>query len=113
MVFSGIVVAIFVPLHVYTFKYGPEYPSRGAPDVRDLHKLVLETFRDPLWVAWYVFAMAVIGAHLWHGFGSSFETLGVRWRKAIALGCKVAAVLIAGGFLVIPLVIYFKLGGKP
>ena len=107
MILTGIVVLAFVPLHIKTFKFGPHYGTAGA-DVRDLHKLVAETFQNPAYVAWYVIAMIVIGFHLWHGFGSAFESLGVSHKKELKIFGQILAVLIAGGFLFIPVIIYFS-----
>src|SRR5436853_3221835 len=44
MIVSGIFLLLFVPLHLWTFKYGPHYPSAADPTVRDLHRLVIEEF---------------------------------------------------------------------
>lgn len=107
MILSGIVVLVFVPLHLWTFKYGAYYESAGRPEVRDLHRLVIEEFRKPGYVVWYVFAMIVIGFHLWHGFGSAFESLGVHHRKPLRRFGQLLAVLIAVGFLSIPIVVYW------
>lgn len=111
MILTGIVVLVFVPIHLYTFKFGPYYTVANDPHTRDLYRLVIEVFRDPLHVAWYLFAMVIIGFHLWHGFGSAFESLGVGYRKPLRLFGQAVAVAIAGGFLIIPLLI-FLLGGK-
>lgn len=110
MILSGIVVLVFVPLHILTFKFGTYYTAPGS-DMRDLHRLVVEVFQNPAWVAWYVLSMVVIGFHLWHGFGSAFETLGVHYRKPLRRFGKALAVIVAGGLLLIP-VILFLTGGK-
>ena len=112
MIVSGVVVLVFVPLHLYTFKFGPHYVSAAEPGVRDLYRLVIEVFRDPLHVAWYVLAMVVIGFHLWHGFGSGFESLGVAYQQPLRRFGRLLAVVLAGGFLLIP-VIVFVTGGRP
>ena len=78
--------------------------------MRDLHRLVLEVFQNPLWVGWYVLAMLVIGSHLWHGFGSAFETLGIHYRKPLRRFGQALAVLLAGGFLLIPVIIFLTGG---
>src|SRR5262245_20585023 len=109
MIASGVVVLAFVPLHLYTFKFGPHYASATEPGVRDLYRLVLEVFRDPLHVAWYVAAMVVIGFHLWHGFGSGFESLGMAYRQPLRRFGRLLAVVLAGGFLLIPVAVF--LGG--
>lgn len=112
MIASGVVVLAFVPLHLYTFKFGPHYASTAEPGVRDLYRLVIEVFRDPLHVVWYVLAMVVIGFHLWHGFGSGFESLGMAYRQPLRRFGRLLAVVLAGGFLLIP-VIVFVTGGRP
>jgi succinate dehydrogenase / fumarate reductase cytochrome b subunit len=109
MILSGIVVLAFVPLHILTFKFGTYYPS-AEPGVRDLHRLVVEEFQKPAWVVWYVLAMIVIGFHLWHGFGSALETLGVHHRRPLRRFGQLLAVLIAGGFLLIPVILYLTGG---
>src|SRR5688572_9056812 len=107
MIFSGLVVLVFVPLHLWIFKFGTWYADPGHPEMRDLHRLVLEVFRDPIHVVWYVVAMTVIGFHLWHGFAAGFETLGVASRPFLRRASHVLAVVIGGGFAVIPLLIFF------
>ncbi len=110
MIFTGLVVLGFVPLHIWTFKFGAYYES-AEPGMRDIHRLVLEEFQNPAWVAWYVLAMVVVGFHLWHGFGSAFETLGVHYRVPLRRFGQGLAVVLAGGFLLIP-VLVFLTGGK-
>lgn len=110
MIFSGLVVLVFVPLHLITFKFGAWYQDPHAPEMRDLSRLVVEVFRDPRYVAWYVAAMTVIGFHLWHGFASGLETLGVASRRPLRRFSRVLAVVLAGGFALIPLVLYLRGG---
>jgi succinate dehydrogenase / fumarate reductase cytochrome b subunit len=112
MILSGLVVLVFVPIHLYTFKFGPRYPAAVNPNVRDLYRLVAEIFGDPRYVAWYAFAMAVIGFHLWHGFGSAFQSLGVTNRGMLYRFGQLLAVILAGGFLGIPVAIFLT-GGRP
>jgi len=111
MILSGLVLLVFVPLHVYTFKFGPWYDTSGEPVVRDLYRLVVDVFQNPLYVGWYVVAMIFVGFHLWHGFGSGIETLGVGSRAPIRLAGKILAVVLAGGFAIIPIVL-FVVGGR-
>ncbi len=112
MIYSGILVLLFVPLHLWSFKFGAYYESAADPGVRDLHRLVIEKFAHAGYVAWYVLAMIVIGFHLWHGFGSGFESLGVKYRKGLRRFGQALAVVIAGGFTMIPLLVYF-MGEQP
>jgi|LakMenEpi03Aug12_release.lakeMendotaPanAssembly.Ray.scaffolds.fasta_scaffold651087_1 succinate dehydrogenase / fumarate reductase cytochrome b subunit len=57
----------------------------------------------------YVISMLVLGFHLWHGFSSAFQTLGVNhptytsWIKKLGYGF---AILVPGLFALIPIVIF-------
>jgi succinate dehydrogenase / fumarate reductase cytochrome b subunit len=107
MILSGIFLLAFVPLHLWTFKWGPQYASAADPAVRDLHRLVIEEFHEPLEVAWYVGAMLIIGMHLWHGFGSGFDSLGVSDRPWLRRFGQALAVAITAGFVIVPLAVFF------
>jgi succinate dehydrogenase / fumarate reductase cytochrome b subunit len=112
MIVSGIVVLLFVPLHLWTFKFGPYYPTAGDPEVRDLARLALDVFHRPGYVAFYAVALAVIGFHLWHAFESALESLGFPYRTWVRRVGQVLAVAIAGGFILIPLAIFFLGAGS-
>ncbi len=54
--------------------------------------------------------MVLIGMHLNHGISSAAQSLGLsnqRYGRGLVLGGRVLAVLIAGGFAVLPLFMYF------
>ena len=109
MAVSGSVLLAFLVIHLKTFKFGPHYES-AEPGVRDLARLVLEKFHHPGWVAFYVVAMLVVGLHLRHGVSSALQSLGripERFTRAFLIGGAAIALAIAGGFALIPLVVYF------
>ena len=111
MIITGVVIGVFVVIHVAMFKYGTHYEAtvHGKP-VRDLYRLVVEKFKDPVIAFGYMAVMLFLGLHLRHGFWSGLQSLGAmkpRYSAAIyALGL-VFAILVAGGFLLLPLWIYF------
>jgi succinate dehydrogenase / fumarate reductase cytochrome b subunit len=112
MILTGLALLIFIPIHVAMFKYGTHYDFGNG--VRDLYRLEVENFSSPLAVGLYIFAMVLVGLHLWHGVGSSFQSLGLdgpRFTPFIRRVGKVSAVLIAGGFIVITLWV-FLVGGR-
>ena len=111
MIISGIIALVFVPLHIKTFKFGEWYDSATEPGVRDLATLVIEIFQKPGYVVWYVVALAVIGMHAFHGIGSAFESLGVSHRPLLKNIGRGLALVIFGGFLIIPIAIHFFMGG--
>ena len=112
MIVSGLVILVFVAIHLAQFKYGPEYVvAEAAPggELRDLYRLEMEVFGNVLNVAFYGFCMVVVGFHLWHGFSSAFQSLGAdhpRYTPLVLRTGKVVALAIAGGFLTIPLWAY-------
>lgn len=110
MIFSGLFLLVFVPLHLKTFKFGAHYETAAAEPIRDLHRLVLEVFANPLYVLFYVVAMVIVGFHLYHGVGSGFQSLGLDYRKGLLAFGRGFAVVIAGGFLLIPIFL-FLFGG--
>jgi succinate dehydrogenase / fumarate reductase cytochrome b subunit len=102
MIASGLWLLLFVVIHVRTFKYGPEYEAAGG--MRDLYRLEMENFSNPLTVGFYVVSMVVVGSHLWHGIASAFQSLGAetpKWTPRILRAGKIAAAAITGGFIVI------------
>ena len=107
MIFSGLWLLLFVVIHVKTFKFGAEYERAG---VRDLYRLEMENFTNPLVVAFYILSMLVVGSHLWHGVSSAFQSLGAdepRWTPRVRTTGQLLAVLIAGGFIIIALWAHF------
>ena len=113
MILTGLAILIFVPIHVWQFKYGTHYEI--GEGIRDLYRTEVENFSSPIAVFLYVVMMVVVGLHLWHGVGSSFQSLGLngpRFTPLIRKIGKVSAVVIAGGFIVIALWV-FVAGGRP
>ena len=114
MFISGVIVLVFLVLHIATLKFGAYYaasPSAsGADDVRDLYRLVIEVFQSPAVVVFYVVAMVVVGLHLRHGISSAFQSLGMMgpgWTPVILSSGLWLAVILAAGFAVIPVWVYF------
>ena len=80
----------------------------GEP-VKNLFVTVEYAFQQWYFVAFYVIAMIVIGFHLWHGFQSAFQTLGLNHKKYTPLlrflG-KAYSVVVPAGFALIPLIMF-------
>ena len=84
---------------------------------RDLHTVVMQFFKEKtnpralIYLIIYVFSMAVLGFHLWHGFASAFQSLGVNHRKYTPLiktfgyGFAVVVPLL---FAIIPIIIFMN-----
>ena len=97
MIYSGVVILVFLVLHLNTFKYGDK--AGGT-----LYDLVSSTFQQTGYTVWYVVAMLVLGSHLWHAFQSAFQTLSIRSDKIKSLGL-VLCLILALGFGVLPIAV--------
>ena len=82
----------------------------------DLHKVVMTFFSKSnpngiFAVLFYVLSMLVLGFHLWHGFASSFQTLGVnhaKWTLIIKNLGKGFAIIVPLLSALIPILIYLN-----
>lgn len=110
MLWSGIVIMVFVVIHVKQFKFGTFYQVTDST-VRDLYRTEIEVFQHPVWVVVYVIATLLVGLHLRHGVASAFQSLGldhpVYTRRLTAVSI-VFALLIGVGLAAIPVWVYFS-----
>lgn len=111
MAFTGVVLIIFVIFHINTFALGDTATVMiDGQQTHDIKSLVLETFQNPFYAFGYAFVMLLLGTHLGHGIWSAFTSLTIQSRKISALIYSlgvVLAILLAVGFLFIPIYIYF------
>jgi succinate dehydrogenase / fumarate reductase cytochrome b subunit len=110
MAIQGSMILAFIILHLITFKYGTVYTTIvGGTEMRDLHRLVIEVFNQPAYVAWYAVCLVLLMFHLSHGAHSIFQSFGILERKMQASLKKYAwiyAAVVAGGFLSQPLYVF-------
>lgn len=110
MIFSGLVMVLFVMIHVKQFKYGAWYDvTVGSQTVRDLARIEIEVFRQPLWVLFYVVCTVLVGLHLWHGIASGFQSIGLEhptYTRTLTIWGIVFAIIIGGGLALVPVIIY-------
>jgi succinate dehydrogenase / fumarate reductase cytochrome b subunit len=120
MIVSGSILLFFLILHIIQFRFGPSINEgytailESGTEVRDLHRLVVETFSSPAMVAIYVGVMIFLGSHLRHGFWSMFQSLGLMKQSrsnAIYTAGLLIGFALAVGFLVLPLILYFRAQG--
>ncbi|MGV3461511.1 MAG: succinate dehydrogenase cytochrome b subunit [Flavobacterium sp.] len=87
-----------------------------AEGYKDLHKITVEFFKDDKYgliaTILYVLAMVALGFHLWHGFGSAFQSLGAnnpKYNGFIKNFGKAFSIVVPLLFAIIPLYIHFLL----
>jgi len=109
MRWGGLFILLFVVYHVLHITTGDVHPDFVEGDV--YHNLVTG-LGPPLAGTIYVAAMVVLGLHLYHGTWSLLQTLGLDAYAPDGpirrLG-HVLAVVVAGGFALVPLAILFGL----
>lgn len=112
MAIQGSLILVFLIYHLITFKYGEVYYTTvNGVQMRDLARLMVEVFEQPMYVVGYVISLVILGFHLKHGVGSSFQSLGLMegsyretWKKlSIAYG-----VIVALGFTAQPIYLFIR-----
>jgi succinate dehydrogenase / fumarate reductase cytochrome b subunit len=104
MRWGGITLLLFIVWHLLNFTIGKVNVQGGATN--DPYDLLVDTF-DTWWMTLiYLAAMLALALHLRHGVWSAAQTLGLTnndraRRNANVLGYAIA-VLIAGGFSLVP-----------
>lgn len=105
MYWSGPIVAAFVIYHLMHFTFGTVAITGLRLSETDVYSNVVEGFRVWPISVFYIFAMALLCTHLYHGAWSMFQTLGAahpRYTPVLKRLAKVVAVLIFLGFSSIP-----------
>lgn len=109
MIGSGLIVLVFLVVHVRQFKFGSYYQTVADATVRDLYRTEIETFQQPVWVIFYVLCMVLVGLHLRHGIASGFQSLGLDhplYTRRLTMWGLVLAIVLAVGFAAIPIWVY-------
>ena len=113
MIISGLVVLAFLGLHMYDFwvhEMAYKYVEANPEDPARYYAETVEKF-EPAWrVALYVLAFVLLSLHLWHGFASSFQTVGWnnKYIPAVKKLTRLFAVVIPLGFIFIALYHHFN-----
>ncbi len=114
MIYTGLILLVFIPAHIWMFKYNAGQPfayvEAGEHQMKNLYSVVVNAFQNPVIAFGYTAVMLLLGLHLRHGFWSALQSLGAMCPKGSAViytAGLVFAILMAGGFLVLPLYFYF------
>jgi succinate dehydrogenase / fumarate reductase, cytochrome b subunit len=113
----GTLILIFLVIHLKGFWYEMhwgEIPTEnyGAGPVKDLYDVVDKAYTLWWYVAIYIVSMTVLAFHLWHGFISAFQTLGLnhsKYNPLINFVGKAFAIIVPLLFAIIPVFMYFDL----
>lgn len=105
MRWGGLTLLIFIVWHLLNFTIGKINVTGGATN--DPYNLLVDSFSVWWLTLIYLVAMAALGLHLHHGVWSSMQTLGLTNTAQARTRSKraglVVAVVIAGGFSLVPI----------
>ena len=109
MIYTGILLIIFVCYHIWVFKYGAH--EIGEDGVKNLYRTVVAAFQAAPWFAIVTVAlMILLGFHLRHGVWSAFQSIGWandRYLPVLTRIALVFSILLAIGFVILPIYLYF------
>ena len=112
----GTLIFIFLIIHLRSFwwemKYG-DIPSEiyDGVQTRNLYAVVDAAYTNLWFVVLYVVSMVILAFHLFHGFGSAFQTLGlnhVKYNPVIKFVGVAFAIIVPGLFALIPIYMYLN-----
>lgn len=101
--------------------YNKQANVKMGEGYKDLHKITYAFFKSKgklfnaipneglFFTLFYALSMVVLGFHLWHGFQSAFQSLGVngKFTPAIKVFGKAFSVIVSILFAIIPIYIHF------
>ena len=112
----GTIILIFLVIHIRHFYAEVHYgyvPTQlyDGKEVKNLYGEVARWFKVDWYVALYVFCMVALAFHLWHGFASAFQTLGLnhaKYNPIINFVGRAFAVIVPALFALIPIMMFFS-----
>ena len=113
MIISGAVILAFLGLHFYDFWF-PEimhkYVESNPMDPTRYYPELVQKFESPVRTGLYCLAFVLLALHLWHGFASSFQSMGWnnKYSKALRGFTKFYAIFIPLGFIFIALYLHLN-----
>ena len=113
MIISGIVVLAFLGLHFYDFwvhEMTYKYIEHAPVEADRYYTELVAKFQNPIRVGIYSVCFVLLSVHLWHGFASSFQSVGFnnRYSKSIQKLGYAFAILVPFGFVFIALFHFFN-----
>ena len=113
MIISGLVVLAFLGLHFYDFwvhEITYKYVEVGAINETRYFEELVHKFESPIRTGIYVGAFVLLALHLWHGFSSSFQSVGFnnKFSSTIQKLGYAFAIVVPFGFIFIALFLHFN-----
>lgn len=112
----GTFILIFLVIHLKGFWYemhwgGIATANYDGTEYKNLYAVVDAAYNEWWYVAIYVVSMVLLAFHLYHGFGSAFQTLGwnhVKYNPIIRFVGVAFAIIVPALFALIPIVMFMN-----
>ena len=112
----GTFIFIFLVIHLRSFWYemhwgGIPTATYAGAEYKNLYAVVDSAYANIWFVVLYVVSMALLAFHLFHGFGSAFQTLGwnhVKYNPIIKVVGVAFAIIVPALFALIPVYMYIN-----
>jgi len=113
MIISGLVVLAFLFLHFYDFWLAEmmyKYVNVNAIEETRYFPELVHKFDSPVRTGLYCIAFVLLSIHLWHGFNSSFQSVGFnnKYSKSLHKLGYSFAIVVPFGFIFIALFHHFN-----
>ena len=112
MILTGLVVLAFLGLHFYDFwipEMNYKYIATQIPVEDRYFEELQHKFVDPIKVGIYCVSFVLLSLHLWHGFNSSFQSVGFnnKYSKSLKTFAYAFSVFVPFMFVVVALFHHF------
>lgn len=113
MIISGLVVLAFIGLHFYDFwvhEMVYKYVDVNSIEPTRYYEELNHKFESPIRTGLYTLAFVLLSIHLWHGFNSSFQSVGFnnKYSKSLHKLGYSFAIIVPIGFIIIALFHHFN-----
>lgn len=113
MIVSGLVVLAFIGLHFYDFwihEIVYKYVDVNSIEPTRYYEELNHKFASPIRTGLYSLAFVLLSVHLWHGFNSSFQSVGFnnKYSKSLHKLGYSFAIVVPFGFIVVALFHHFN-----
>src|SRR4051812_15535874 len=110
MRWGGGLLLLFIIYHIMNLTLGVVGYGSDGFHPEDAYGNVINSFSNPLATILYVIAMLALGLHLYHGFWSMFQTLGLnsyRTDRLLRILAGLVSAVLTLGFIAVPLAVLF------
>jgi succinate dehydrogenase / fumarate reductase cytochrome b subunit len=109
MRWGGVIIGLFIVYHILDLTFGVANPDGTSSTP---YSRLVASFQNPIATTVYVITLILLGMHLRHGIWSATQTLGQsnrRRERTVNYFATAFAVLLIGGYLVVPAAVVFGL----